>query len=253
MNGDAAGTSVLGLAAQVNITGTEAANDRLTVNALAGDDVVEASGLAATAIQLTANGGDDDDVLVGGDGNDVLNGGNGDDVLVGGPGNDTLDGGPDDNVIIQLVGNGSRTAAEADAVHSAIVADDAWVASHVSIVGGKTVIDVGGKQLTLAPNGSVAARQRRTRLVVPARAATCVVRRHGWRHWRALRTWDFAQSRVQLLVEARRRRRVRSGLRHDPEGAGAEAVDEPLTDYWVIQVRQCRAHSRGVDEFILRR
>ena len=34
-------------------------------------------------------------------------------------------------------------------MHSAIVADDAWVASHVSIVGGKTVIHVGGKQLTL--------------------------------------------------------------------------------------------------------
>ena len=70
--GDASGTSVLGLAAQVNITGAEAANDRLTVNALAGDDVVEASGLAAGAIQLTADGGDGDDVLVGGDGNDVL-------------------------------------------------------------------------------------------------------------------------------------------------------------------------------------
>ena len=84
--GDAAGVSVLGLAAQVNITGAEAANDRLTVNALAGDDVVEASGLAAGAIQLTADGGDGDDVLVGGDGNDVLLGGAGDDVLVGGPG-----------------------------------------------------------------------------------------------------------------------------------------------------------------------
>ena len=62
---------MLGLAAQVNITGAEAANDRLTINALAGDDVVEASGLAAGAIQLTADGGDGDDVLVGGDGNDV--------------------------------------------------------------------------------------------------------------------------------------------------------------------------------------
>ena len=45
--GDASGVAVLGLAARVNITGAEAANDRLTVNALAGDDVVEASGLAA--------------------------------------------------------------------------------------------------------------------------------------------------------------------------------------------------------------
>ena len=51
---------------QVNITGAEAANDRLTVNALGGDDVVDASGLSAGAIQLTADGGDGDDVLIGG-------------------------------------------------------------------------------------------------------------------------------------------------------------------------------------------
>src|SRR5262249_11059899 len=56
--GDQSGVAVLGLAAQVNITGAEAANDRLTVNALAGDDVVAASGLTAAAIQLTADGGD---------------------------------------------------------------------------------------------------------------------------------------------------------------------------------------------------
>ena len=86
---------------RVNITGAEAANDRLTVNALAGDDVVEASGLAAGAIQLTADGGDGDDVLIGGAGNDVLAGGAGDDVLIGGPGLDILDGGPGDNIVIQ--------------------------------------------------------------------------------------------------------------------------------------------------------
>ena len=34
-----------------------AANDRIVINGLAGDDVIEASGLAAGAIQLTANGG----------------------------------------------------------------------------------------------------------------------------------------------------------------------------------------------------
>jgi Ca2+-binding RTX toxin-like protein len=99
--GDASGTSVLGLSTQVNITGTERANDRLTINALAGDDVVEASSLAATAIQLAADGGDGDDDLVGGEGNDVLRGGAGDDVLLGGPGLDILDGGSGDNVVIQ--------------------------------------------------------------------------------------------------------------------------------------------------------
>ena len=102
--GDASGTSVLGLAAQINITGAEAANDRLTVNALAGDDVVEASGLAATGIQLTADGGEGNDVLVGGDGADVLLGGAGDDVLVGGLGLDILDGGDGDDVEIQIIG-----------------------------------------------------------------------------------------------------------------------------------------------------
>jgi Ca2+-binding RTX toxin-like protein len=99
--GDASGTSVFGLAAQVNITGAEAANDRLTINALAGDDVVEASGLLAGAIQLTANGGDGADVLIGGDGADVLLGGAGDDVLLGGLGIDILDGGDGDDIEIQ--------------------------------------------------------------------------------------------------------------------------------------------------------
>jgi Ca2+-binding RTX toxin-like protein len=99
--GDATVTSVLGLAAQVNITGAESANDRLTINALAGDDVVQASGLQAAAIQLTADGGEGDDILIGGSGNDVLLGGDGDDVLRGGPGLDVLDGGPGSNILIQ--------------------------------------------------------------------------------------------------------------------------------------------------------
>jgi Ca2+-binding RTX toxin-like protein len=99
--GDASGASVIGLAAQVNITGAESANDRLTINALAGDDVVEASGLATSAIALTADGGDNADVLVGGDGNDTLLGGSGDDVLLGGLGLDVLDGGLGDDIEIQ--------------------------------------------------------------------------------------------------------------------------------------------------------
>jgi Ca2+-binding RTX toxin-like protein len=99
--GDASGVAVLGLAAQVNITGAEAANDRLTVNAQAGDDVVTAAGLSADAIGLTADGGVGDDILIGGAGNDTLTGGAGDDILEGGPGQDVLDGGPGDNVLFQ--------------------------------------------------------------------------------------------------------------------------------------------------------
>jgi Ca2+-binding RTX toxin-like protein len=99
--GDASGVSVVGLAAVVNVFGSEPANDRLVVNAFDGDDVIEGSGLAADALSLTSDGGQGDDVLVGSDGNDTLFGGEGDDVLVGGPGQDILDGGLGDNILIQ--------------------------------------------------------------------------------------------------------------------------------------------------------
>ena len=99
--GDANGVSVLGLAATVNITGAEAANDRLTLATLDGDDVVDAAAVVAGAIQLTANGEAGADVLTGGAGNDILTGGDDDDFLVGGPGLDILDGGPGNNIIIQ--------------------------------------------------------------------------------------------------------------------------------------------------------
>ena len=105
---------------------------------LAGDDVVDGSGLSAGSIQLTADGGPGADVLVGGEGNDVLLGGPGDDVLIGGGGTDILDGGPGDNIaVIQLIAD--------DTVTSARPADDAWLAAHARIVDGKTVIDAGGK------------------------------------------------------------------------------------------------------------
>jgi len=117
--GDASGVAVIGLSAQVNITGAETASDRLTINTLGGDDVLDASGLTDGAVPLTANGGDGDDDLMGGAGNDTLNGdagndklnggagddtlngGAGDDELIGGPGLDVLDGGPGDNILIQ--------------------------------------------------------------------------------------------------------------------------------------------------------
>jgi Ca2+-binding RTX toxin-like protein len=139
--GDASGVSALGLAAQVNITGSEAANDRLTINALSGDDVVEASGLSAGAIQLTADGGSGDDVLVGSAGDDVLLGGPDDDVLVGGPGIDVIDGGDGDDIEIQSIGG--------DLVSSATSVGDDWLATHARTVKGKTVLEVGGKETTL--------------------------------------------------------------------------------------------------------
>jgi Ca2+-binding RTX toxin-like protein len=98
VTGDADGVMVAGFFTQV--TGAEAANDRLRVSAGAGDDVIDAGGVAAGAIKLVLDGEDGDDVLTGGDGDDTLIGGDGDDILSGGPGQDVLDGGTGNNVLI---------------------------------------------------------------------------------------------------------------------------------------------------------
>src|SRR5688500_2372736 len=101
--GDAGGVNVFGLQTKVNIFFQEQANDRLTLNALGGDDVVNASSLEADGIQLTENGGLGVDILIGSEGGDLFNGGDGndtalmgagDDVFVWNPGddNDTLEG-----------------------------------------------------------------------------------------------------------------------------------------------------------------
>jgi Ca2+-binding RTX toxin-like protein len=92
--------SVLGLDTQVNILNFEA-HDRLIINTLGGDDVIEGSGLVGAGLAFIGNGGEGDDVLVGGEGNDTLSGGAGDDVLLGGLGIDVLDGGAGDNILIQ--------------------------------------------------------------------------------------------------------------------------------------------------------
>ena len=125
VSGAGTNAQVGGLSSLVTIAGGRTANDRVTVNALADDDVVDGTGLAATALQFVADGGEGDDVLLGGDGNDVLLGGAGDDVLLGGPGNDVADGGTGDNVVIQGFASSART------------------------VKGKTVLKVAGKQLKL--------------------------------------------------------------------------------------------------------
>jgi Ca2+-binding RTX toxin-like protein len=101
INSVAAGVEVTGLAAVVNIFTAEPALDRLTVNLLAGDDSLDATALTAAAIALTVDGGDNDDVLLGGAGADTLLGGFGDDVLIGNGGVDVLDGGDGEDVEMQ--------------------------------------------------------------------------------------------------------------------------------------------------------
>ena len=94
--------TVSGLATETTITNFDPTIDHIVVNGLGGDDVITASGLG-TAMLLTADGGDGDDVLIGSAGNDTLLGGAGDDVLIGGPGQDILDGGTGSNVVIQAI------------------------------------------------------------------------------------------------------------------------------------------------------
>jgi Ca2+-binding RTX toxin-like protein len=56
VNGDAGGVKASGLAATVGILHSEAANDRLEIDTLAGTDIVDSAGLAAGAIQLFVDG-----------------------------------------------------------------------------------------------------------------------------------------------------------------------------------------------------
>ena len=141
ITGAGTSTQAAGLPALVSVSGGFAGSDRLTVNGLAGDDVLDASALAATAMLLTLDGREGDDILLGGDGGDVLLGGEGDDVLIGGPGADMLDGGPGDNVVIDSLA--------ANSVRSATAASADWLKQHVRIENGKTKVKVGGKERTL--------------------------------------------------------------------------------------------------------
>ena len=88
--------SIGGLAAVVKITGPEAANDSLTVNGLGGSDSVDASGVTASVIGLTLNGGAGNDTLIGSQGDDLVNGGQGADTALLGDGNDTFVWNPGD-------------------------------------------------------------------------------------------------------------------------------------------------------------
>jgi Ca2+-binding RTX toxin-like protein len=138
VSGTGPNVQVTGLAARIVLSGAIAGSDRLTVNARAGDDVVDATQLAADSVLLTANGDEGDDVILGGAGADVLNGGDGDDVIIGGPGNDTIDGAPGSDIVIQSV--------SANTVTSASTVGPRWVKRHARTVKGKTVLKIDGEK-----------------------------------------------------------------------------------------------------------
>jgi Ca2+-binding RTX toxin-like protein len=121
--------TVSGLGTDMTISGFDA-DDRIVINGLGGDDVIEASGLSG--MQLTANGGDGDDVLIGSAGNDTLNGGAGDDVLIGGPGQDILDGGTGNNIQIQAVVNRNDATSDGSPAASAALLAQFMASSFVT-------------------------------------------------------------------------------------------------------------------------
>jgi Ca2+-binding RTX toxin-like protein len=91
--------SVTGLSANISIVGADN-SDRLTLQTLDGNDVIEASPLPANLISLVADTGAGDDIFLGSAGNDVFLGGAGSDIALGGAGDDLLDGGAGDDVLI---------------------------------------------------------------------------------------------------------------------------------------------------------
>src|SRR4029077_2611311 len=64
-------------------------NDSLRINALGGNDTINATGLPAGQLALTLDGGAGNDTLLGSAGNDTLFGGDGNDFVDGNQGSDT--------------------------------------------------------------------------------------------------------------------------------------------------------------------
>ncbi len=105
---DGASIVVNGLATQVTIAGAEAGavTDTLVINALDGNNTVDASALA-TRVNLSITTGAGNDVITGSGGNDVIDAGAGDDVVTGGPGTDIAFLGAGDDRFIWNPGDGS--------------------------------------------------------------------------------------------------------------------------------------------------
>jgi Ca2+-binding RTX toxin-like protein len=104
---NAGAVDVTGLAAAVKIEHSEATNDILNVNGLAGNDTISgAIGLAAL-IKIGIDGGAGNDTINGGDGAESLIGGDGDDAIDGNAGADTALMGAGDDIFVWDPGDGS--------------------------------------------------------------------------------------------------------------------------------------------------
>ncbi|MGY4295848.1 Ca2+-binding RTX toxin-like protein [Bradyrhizobium sp. i1.4.4] len=143
--------TVTGLPEVVTIANAEAANDRLVIQALGGNDVIDASLLAA-AIGLTIDGGAGNDTITGSQGADTLIGGDGNDKVTGGSGNDVALLGAGDDLFTWNPGDGSDTV-EGGAGTDTLVFNGSNVAENMSISanGGRALLtrDVGAITMDL--------------------------------------------------------------------------------------------------------
>jgi Ca2+-binding RTX toxin-like protein len=169
--GDDGNVRIGGLAARVNIFGSDPANDTLTINGLAGADTIDASALEAGIINLAIDGGADADLLIGSPGDDLITGGTGSDVALMGDGNDTFVWNPGDgsdvvegqdgtdtlqfnganvNENIDLSANGSRLRLTRD-VGNIVMDVNGTEVVNVATIGGMdtvTVHDLSGTDVT---------------------------------------------------------------------------------------------------------
>ena len=109
IDGDFSGTDI---AQSTFVFSGGAGNDTLDASGLASDHSVEATGAAGNDTLTSAGGNDtldggtDDDSLFGGAGEDTLIGGGGDDTLDGGAGNDSLAGDAGSDLYLHSIGDG---------------------------------------------------------------------------------------------------------------------------------------------------
>jgi Ca2+-binding RTX toxin-like protein len=117
VSGGASNINVASVAAAVKITTLEA-NDIARINALGGNDTVN----AATALHaVILNGGVGDDTLRGGSGNDILQGGDDKDTLTGGLGGDQMLGEGGDDRMVWNSGDGTDLMEGGDGIDTAEV------------------------------------------------------------------------------------------------------------------------------------
>jgi Ca2+-binding RTX toxin-like protein len=108
--GSATSAAINGLPAKITVTGL--ASDRIEVNGLGGDDVIDSTDLPA-ATRLRASAGPGDDILIAGDGDDILSGDDGADLVFAGRGDDVAFGGAGDDRLRGETATTSSTARSA--------------------------------------------------------------------------------------------------------------------------------------------